>query len=381
MNNALTLIKSKMMKYYCHKSIRSFGMSLVDIFLPIYLLTLGLSITMVLLWFLAEMTIKCIIDLCSIPLTSRIGTRRAMLLALFIEMLFFVSLSVISNNIYILLLVALLYAAGNGIYWINELTMFTKIVKKGQEGFRRSVTDTIENIVSLPSPLIGAIILVRFGMTPLSLLAGFIIILSSVPLYFIKGVNFKIKSDVKSLKKYWKRYKLKKKTILQILNRGMQAEFIYIIWPIFLYISGVELIEIGIVGIILGVAELISPLILGKLADHDHSKLMKFTTLGIMICWLIVIFTNNHYILYFISFVVGILNESIWLSINQKMTSLGKKYNASYFGIVHELGDNIAKALLLIIMIPVTIFFGLNATFVAIIFIGLFFILMARDGI
>lgn len=369
-------LKSKLAKYYCHTSIRYLGLELIYILLPVYLLILGFSITTALIWFLMQRVFQFLFVLCAVPIANRFGIKFSLLLGLVAEALFLLTIPLIGQSILILFLVAILHSFASSIYWTNELTMFMEISKKMHEGFERGVAETVASMASMASPLVGALILVGLGMSYLSVTAATILILSYLPLAFIGGLKFRIDMNLKNLSKSIRKYRLKRKTILQILNRGMQSEVIYTLWPIFLFVSGIQIIEIGIVGLLLGLASTLTPLLLGKFADLDHTKLMRLSTLGMLAVWLVAIFTKNSIILYLLSFLIGILTESLWLAINKRMTMLGKKYNASYFGVVHELSDVFSKGLILVILVPLVFFFGINIVFIVMAIASVLFLLL-----
>ena len=142
---------------------------------------------------------------------------------------------------------------------------------------------------------------------------------------------------------------------------------------------GIEIIEIGIIGAILAFAGFIAPLILGRFADVDHGRLMKFSTLAILVTWVVVTLTNNYYVLFALSFIFGILTESFWLSLYKKMIMLGKKYDASYFSVVNEITGTFSKMLILVILLPIIVLFGIKAVFVTMIPISVLFLFLIKE--
>ena len=367
---------SKLSKYYSHKGIRSFGLDLIQILFPVYLLLLGLNVVTALLWFFSRRLFQIIMGLSVVHLSNRLGIKKSMLLGVFLEGCFLLIIPLLTSDVWTLLPAAFLIGLAHVMYWMNELTLFTEISKKKDEGLERGITSSLENAVSLLSPVIGALILVSYGIFHLSFLAAFIVLLSSIPIFLIKDIKFKIDLNIKNIRKYSNKYKLKKKTILQIVGRGMQEETISILWPMLIFISGMEILEIGLIGALIAFTGMLAPMIFGRMADLDHKKLMKFSMIGMIALWGVVFFTKEHTVLYILSFFIGLFSESLWQALSENITELGKKYDASFFGVLLELVDDFSRGLVLLILIPIIFFFGLNAAFVIMVIISFLFVLV-----
>ncbi len=365
--------KSNLLNYYHHKTVYFFGEALINILLPVYFLLIGFSIASVISWFILTMLFSITFGLSTIAFGNKFGIKKALFMGLMLEAAFLILLPFVNRSVFIFIFIALLAGLSNSFYWINDITVFTTISKKDHEGLQAGIIDSIEAAVSIAPPVIGAVILTLYGIVYLSSTAALIVALSVLPLLVLKKVRFKMRFDIRSLGVYLRRYKLKKKTLFQIMNRNMQTQVIYTIWPIFLFVSGINVISIGIVGAILAFAGIITPLIIGEFADLDHNKLMVLSTISILFVWATLAFTHTYYVLFVLSFSFGVLLEAFWLSMYKKILLLGKKYHASYFSVIYTVLETFFKMLVLIILLPIIILYGISAVFVTMIPITIFF--------
>jgi len=342
------------------------------------LLSLGFDVVFVLTWFLVKRIFQVSIGFGSISLTNKIGMKKAILLGLMVETIFFIFIPIVGQNILFLFLIVLIKGFGEVTYWLNEFTMFTEVSKKGHAGFERGVVDMFQGAMSLLPPVIGAYILTNFGINYLSIIAALIILSSSIPIFYIKGLKFKTKMTLKNTKKYFKKFKVDTKTIFEIINHGIQDEMLTLFFPMFLFVSGIKIMEIGFVGLTVAFAGIIAPLIFGRISDVYQKKLMLFSTLGFSISWGLVLFLNNYFSIAILSFFLGIFSESVWLAVNEKTTMLGKKYDPTFFGIISELFDDFGRGSLIIIMIPFVFFVGIEFTFIVMSIISFLFVLIFK---
>ena len=371
--------KSNLLNYYHHKTVYFFGEALINILLPVYFLLIGFSIASVISWFILTMLFSITFGLSTIAFGNKFGIKKALFMGLMLEAAFLILLPFVNRSVFIFIFIALLAGLSNSFYWINDITVFTTISKKDHEGLQAGIIDSIEAAVSIAPPVIGAVILTLYGIVYLSSTAALIVALSVLPLLVLKKVRFKMRFDIRSLGVYLRRYKLKKKTLFQIMNRNMQTQVIYTIWPIFLFVSGINVISIGIVGAILAFAGIITPLIIGEFADLDHNKLMVLSTISILFVWATLAFTHTYYVLFVLSFSFGVLLEAFWLSMYKKILLLGKKYHASYFSVIYTVLETFFKMLVLIILLPIIILYGISAVFVTMIPITIFFLVTIRN--
>ena len=370
---------SNLSNYYSHKTVYFFGEALITILLPVYFLLIGFSIASVISWFILSMLFSITLGISTIPFSNKFGTKKALFVGLILEAAFLVFLPFANHDIFVFIFIAFLAGLSNSFYWINDITVFTTISKKEHEGLQAGIIDSIEAAVSIAPPVIGAAILTLYGITYLSFIAALIVTLSVLPLLLLKKVRFKMRFGIRSFAESLKRYKLKKKTLFQIMNRNMQTQVIYTIWPIFLFVSGINIISIGIVGAIFALAGVVTPIIIGKFADLNHNKLMVLSTISILVVWVTLALTRNYYVLFVLSFILGVLLESFWLSIYKKILLLGKKYNVSYFSVIYTILETFFKMLVLIILLPIILLYGISTAFVAMIPITLLFLIFIKN--
>ena len=120
------LLKSELSEIYLNLTIQSFGLSLISIFIPIYLLTLNYSLEQVLIFVMVQFGTLALLSPVSALLANRFGFKhiilfRTPLLLAFLAALYF--LPKISMSIY---LIAFVGGLAGSLYWTSINSIFAR---------------------------------------------------------------------------------------------------------------------------------------------------------------------------------------------------------------------------------------------------------------
>ncbi|NCT55993.1 hypothetical protein GW755_04075 [bacterium] len=292
-------LSSESSAIYLSSMLRTFGLSLIGIFLPIYLFNLYLPYT-----FNPDSFINSVFIISIFFLLESLST----LLTLFIfsrwiyKNVPFQKILLFSNLVLVIALVCLynleklpiLYFITPGFlglvitcYWVPYHLFFIEKNgdKEGHYGKKLGMSAFLSRSVDALGPLFGGAILFTLGFKSLFLISSILIVISSLPiLYDIKDVRHHIDSP----KKIILRYLLNKKYIRVSLGLfGATAVFVVfnLFWPIVLLITLKDFSTIGILTFFSLFLSSAFGLIVGRIINPNNSK--KIHAVGISLASLL----------------------------------------------------------------------------------------------
>jgi MFS family permease len=280
------------------KSLNSFAMAFVSIFIPIYLLNIGYSFQMVMVWMIITHTSLLICAFVAIYTSNHIGLVHSLHIR-FILLLIYFSLLLFGLKDFPVLfyVIPILIGAEGAFYWMPLNILFIRNTEKETMGKSMSKFLVVPKVLSMFSPVIGAFIALHFGFLSLFALAMFLLLFVFLPILSLKSekTNFifswhKVREIFKENKHYF---------IPEVIDN--LAEDAMVIFTIFIYIKLASTLQVGIIGTITAIASLFFTLTLGKLTDNwNKHKLLKIGAVLVSLVW-------------FINFVVGEFIPNQWL--------------------------------------------------------------------
>jgi len=365
----------KVTKFYYHRTLYSFAASMVSIFVPIYLLTLNYSFLAVLGWLLIGRVLDPISGFFAVKLDNIIGMKKAILLSLILTVVIFFLLWQLETNPILFFPIILVYSFTRVNYWMQCNALFMEVAKPKEMGTEAGVIDGLETFTGLIAPLIGAYILVELGMPILLAVTSAILMISIIPVLMIKGAHFKIKT---SFHDHTKKHTFDPKLLIEMLHRGFQSNLLNVIFPLYLFLAGFEIIDIGVIAVLLALSGVFTPLLFGKLIDKDPKNRERFTMLGTIlsiIVWVTIAIYPNEILFYVAAFLLGLVAELIWHPVKNKISILGKQKDPCFFGFVYEISDDMGRAIALIVVITVLLLFNLQIALIATTVLMLIFVI------
>ncbi len=363
-------LHSELSEYCYHKMIFAFGRNIVSIFIPIYLLTLGYSLLTVLSWFLVARILTPFITFGGLNLENRLGMRKLILISLLMYPVYFFMILQIKTIPELFLLSAIFYSVLSSIYWSQESVLFLRVSKRKEIAFEKGVSGSLQSIVSLFAPIIGALILVYSGMDSLILIAGIILTLSIIPIKVMKKAHFKLKT---SFHDRTKKHGIDKKTLIELYHRGFQSEPIWFAFPMILFIYGFELLEIGFVGFLISLVGVITPMIIGKAIDLHREKILLASSILCFSSWILFLLFPSKLIFFIISLSLGLASEGTFLSAFKKISNMRKERDCSFLGLAFNSIDDGGRSIVLIFMITILYLTNIETMILGIIVVEILF--------
>ena len=168
---------------YFSFTLRFLSVSLVSVFIPIYILKLTGDFLYVLLFWAG---FSFLVVLFAIPLgfvVSRIGFRWSVFVASLLLAAEFYLFSVLEGNLMLLYVIALVEAVKLHLFWLPYHLIFIKDGSDDHFGRQISVVGVIGRLVSVAAPFLGGFIIASRGFPTLFNLALVLALVSSLPLF------------------------------------------------------------------------------------------------------------------------------------------------------------------------------------------------------
>ncbi len=256
----LYALNSDVNEMYLAIALRTFFVSMISVFLPIFLFTHGLNLIEIVFFYL----MKAILGIPLVILVQWALKRVSFAKSMFISALSYISFLYVLNIDYSMLpLIALLSEFGDITFWVPFHYLFAHLTSKKSEGKSFGISRALLSFAPLISPLIAAFVIVNWGYTPLFLIASIGLILSIVPIILIKK-HIRIKRPFHNTFDLSFRY----------FFEGIRLDTVFFYWPILMFIVLGDLTQIGQISSISSLIGGISMLVLGGI-NPDKRPIIK----------------------------------------------------------------------------------------------------------
>ena len=261
---------------YLAQLLRSLGVGLVGLFIPVYLYKIGYSVQQIAFFFLCWFMFRLLFDYFSAHLVARFGPKHTMLAACFVHVLYLTFIITLKSQQWPLLLVA---SVGSLAYSMHVLAIqvdFSKIKHVDHGGKELGFLTVMEKIGGVAGPLLGGLIANYFDPRLAVALSAVVLLLSAVPLFFSK------EAVVTSQKLTFRKLPIRARyrDYVSIIPTTIENTISLIVWPLFVAIFILKSDTYAKLGLIVAVSTLSSILltkVIGGLIDRKKGlKLLRY---------------------------------------------------------------------------------------------------------
>ncbi|MFH1047857.1 MAG: MFS transporter [Patescibacteria group bacterium] len=259
---------TEMKEMFWATAVRSFAVSAVGVFEPIYLYQLGISIQGILLFYIAHYLGYLILT----PLGGRIcrkhGYEQTILLSSPFLILYYVALFAIPQSLSFMGIALLALVIHKILYWPSFHANFATWLNSEESGREVSNRFAITATASALAPFVGAVIVVMFGFGALFVIASIMVLLSNLPLLrtpeFFLPTKFSYSASVKRFvagfgsNRFWAMFGFGEQLVSLVL------------WPIFIVIMIPNLLSVGALVSLAKFVDVLITLYVGRLSDEDR---------------------------------------------------------------------------------------------------------------
>ena len=360
--------------FYLTIVLMNFGISLISIFVPIYLYKLGYSITQILFFFFIWSLSYVIFLYPGSKIVSKIGAKHSILLSTFFAIIYYFGLNFIDNLSFLFFVLPALNALHTLFYWHGYHTLFILHSDKKQRGKEIGFSYILTFASIAIAPFIGGLI-AKETFTLLFCIGNFFILISTIPLFLTKENycpnHLTFKSFYKSVLS-----RKEKKDILSFSGYAVESIIQAVLWPIYIIIILGTYFKTGLIVSLTTGISLIGIYVAGVLSDkYNKIKLIKIWSVFHSLAWIARIFVNSMTKIFFIDSYKGLTQKLLYVPWETQIYKLADKRKYFEFIIFEHLIFQFTRVLILPILMAVFFFdfYPFVTTFIIAAFFSLFY--------
>lgn len=268
-----TIDFDELSELYVSMLFRNLALSLVGIFVPIYLYQLGYSLVSILSFFGVFFTFRIMWDFVGGFIVARLGPKHGMAISYILQV---VALAMFTTMPYItwpIWIIAILWGGANSIFFIAYHVDFSKIKHSIHGGKELGNMNIMERIGAMLGPLVGGILATTAGPQYAFMAATVFFIFGTIPL-FLSAEPVKVKQhlDFKGL-----HADTIKRDLLSYAALTVEHSIGLVLWPLFIslfVITGAIYVKIGGLASLSAVIAVLTAYSIGKLIDNNRGALL-----------------------------------------------------------------------------------------------------------
>jgi MFS family permease len=338
--------KKELKELYLSLLLRSFAISMISIFVPVYLLIEGFSLPDVLIFYIILNIATIILSPLTAILTSKIGVKHTLFISAPITILYFGLLHFLTEFNIPLYALAITGALAVALYWIPIHSDFARSGDKKHRGSQSATFILIPRMADIVAPLAGAIIVETYSFSILFAIISLITIGAMIPPLRSSDYKSKISWD-------WKKFSKKKIKLSSFMfYNGFISEILKVVFPIFIFYNLGNLVALGELGSIFAVGTFIVTIAIGKYSDRFGKKLLiKMAGIVFFLGLLLAVSANNMYSLTIVAIILGLGSSMLKVPLFALETNEARKHPTEFMALremIIRLGMATAAFILLI---------------------------------
>lgn len=269
---------------YWAKSISDLAMAAVMLFEPVFLYTLGYSLSQVIWFFFAVYLVYLFIMPLGAKLASYKGYEHSIFYSSFFMILYWALLFGIEFYPILIFFAPVALALQKALYWPAFHADMSRFSSADQRGRENSGMYALMSLIFIVGPLLGGFIALKFGFIWLFIIVASLMLVSNIPL-FTTLEQFVIKPY--KFADTWDMYKKFPKQMVGYWGFGEELTQL-VIWPIFIYITIPDYFRLGA---IISISTMVSTLVMlyvGILTDQRNKQvLIRYFSVLTGLSWVI----------------------------------------------------------------------------------------------
>ncbi|MBL7116774.1 MAG: hypothetical protein ISS25_03030 [Nanoarchaeota archaeon] len=275
-------LKSEINELYITNALRSFALSTIAIFLPIFFLKKGYSLYEVLLYFLVIVIIAPFFCESALRFSSKKGVKHSIALSTPLLIVFFIGLYNIDylinffGRISTLVFLSIFSSISTSFYFMGFHIDFARFSEVKQSARQISIIQALGIIFSIIGPLFGALVISFYSFNVLFVIVMITLLFSVMPLFFSKEVHEPFEVKIRNI---FSKEEIKRSWVF--FAEGVSDYAARIFWPLLLYFLMINLNQIGGLFTLSNALLALFTIYVGK-KIHSHNK-KKILRIGAII--------------------------------------------------------------------------------------------------
>jgi MFS family permease len=325
-----SLIHSDFWRFELSVWFHTIGYSLVSIFIPIFMLTAGYSLVLVLAYMAMFFLMDVPLNFLAEWLIVRAGARLVIIVGILSAIFYFILFPLLSGrSFFVLFILAILAALYDTFYWVAHYYLFVESSGKIQEISKdNGILNSVKSFAGVLGPAIGAGILLFAGEPVLLAFSILFLLLSILPLLRLRHAKDKPKFGKIPYKEFFRELPEKKNFIswfLYSVHLGANE----IIWPIFIFTLFGTLRSIALVAVVISASKIILSYVSGIANSRKREKLMLVGVVSILIIWILRLIYSSNVFYYLSILFIGFFTVLIEIPLDSSVFERAKLKNHS----------------------------------------------------
>ena len=269
------MLNKELTEIYITHSLRHFAISMVGIFVPIFLLERNMSFPNVLFFYFFQSIFQISLYVFGSKIPSKIGIKHSIFLSMPFMIIFFIfmyNLELIRplmTDFLIVFISSIIFSLAMFFYWFAFHVDFVKFTNDQNEGKQIGTLQAFSTFCSILGPLFGGLIIVNFSFNILFIITSCILLVSTVPLFFSEDIRIDLKYKIKDVLKFEK-----PKNNLFFFAEGARQESALVFWPIFLFFISIQMSSVGLLYSITNLLLAVFSIFVGRVSDVFNKSLL-----------------------------------------------------------------------------------------------------------
>lgn len=329
-------------KYNLFVFLSTFARGMAEIYVPIFLYNKGMSIQMIMLYFLIKYSIMTISYVPVVYLGKKIKFKWIIVFSSFLLGLAFYFISVMSNNMGDIIKLAIIFAFFTHTYWVGRHYYALEVLPKKDLGDEVGNIIIATQLALIPSAYIGALLIEMLGTTYLSMVIAVISLIAIIPIFFIKEEKITTPIDIMKVLKT-----IPKASLLFLAIEQLKI-IITMLFPLYIFLTiESNFSYIGLLNIAIGVASMLFVYSFCRIIDKKKKDYIYLSCFLLVLVWLAKLSVATASLMLIVSILEGLTSKMHETSVTRNIYALGKNYDACSYIVVYEVFQNIIRVIIL----------------------------------
>ena len=297
-----------------HNFVKSLGLSLVSIFIPMYLMdSAGFTILQVGFFFLSYYMADLLVTIPAYHISSRIGYKKIALISAPFLVGYYFLLQNFSTPA-LLYLSTVVGATGKSLYWAGmnpETAMSTHDEKRDSEV---GIFYSMPTLASIISPVVGGMVVAAFSYNVLFIVTGILVGASFIPLFFSEEHSEGLDTDLASF--FSLNYM---EDFLTYFFNGAESIGKRLLWPLFLVLIIEGAVDLGVAGGLKSLGAAFTSIAIGRITnDENRSRVIASGVLISVLMFFALYTVTDPLTATILSFIFGLGRTAVTMSAFEK---------------------------------------------------------------
>lgn len=330
----------------------SFGKSLIEIFVPIYLYYAGFPIYQIIFYYFLIALYFVIFSHIGAKIVSRVGEKHSILLSAPLTITYYIGLTYLQSHHILFFILPFVLALNNILFNFGYHLNFLNHSNKKTRGITIALLGVVVLIASSLSPLLGGVI-AQISFPLLYFISSMIIICGTIPLFLTKDTFVQITFTSKDIfKNIFK--KSNRGNLISFSSYAIESYIGFMLWPLFLILTIGSIAKTGLIMSLSVVSSLLLYQIIGKMTDRfDKMKLLKIGTFLYFLAWVGRIFADTVYKIFFIDSYKNISEKILQVPLSAHSYDLAERGDYFAFIVAQETTYNLTRILVFPVLIVI----------------------------